>query len=84
MTAWIATSFGTLDLRGVHGAGEVGTVAVTPVNSADPIVLREPADELWRRLVAGPIDDETLDDDDRAVLHDFESLGLASTRLDSP
>ena len=84
MTAWIATSFGTLDLRGVHGAGEVGTVAVTPVNSADPIVLREPADELWRRLVAGPIDDETLDDDDRAVLHDFESLGLASTRLDDP
>lgn len=84
MTGWIATAFGSLDLRGVAGAAEVGTVAVTPVVAADPIVLREPAAGLWHRLVDGPIDDATLDDDERGMLEEFAALGLASTRLDDP
>ncbi|MEI2278542.1 nucleotidyltransferase family protein [Paenarthrobacter ilicis] len=78
MTRWVAIAYGALDLRGWHEnhAGvEVMLLATVP---SEPLGLIGAPASLWRRLVAGPVADTALTPDERLLVREFASVGLAS------
>jgi len=85
MSQWVAISYGALDLRGTPSGDASGTeVAVTPVFPGEPVLLSGEVADLWRSLVAGPVDDVGLSLSARELLVGFEEYGIASRDGEHP
>lgn len=80
MVAWVAISYGALDVRGLTGFSDGVEVLVTPIMPAEPLALFGTGAALWQRLVSeGPVDDGALDEHERDIVREMAQVGLAST-----
>lgn len=84
MTSWIAIGLGATDLRGADVGDSRAETAIIPVRPAEPVAITGAVAGLWRRLVAGPVEDSELTEDERALVRDFASYGIASDGPDDP
>lgn len=79
MTAWIAISYGALDIRGLRTEAETEVdYMLLPVDPGPPIGLTGEPAELWLRLVNGPVEDAELGGDERRLVREFAEAGIAS------
>lgn len=81
--AWVAVSYGALD---VHGWGDAPTgvdIMLLPVYPVDePIGLVGQPAALWHRLINDPVNDSELSVREREIVREFEIVGMASRKLD--
>lgn len=83
MSAWIAASFGALDVSGLDSFPGA-SVLVTPTIPGQPLALFGEGAEVWRRLVAeGPVPEGDLTAAEREIVHDMAALGIATTDVES-
>ena len=76
--------YGALDLREAAFVDADADCAVTPVLPGEPVILTTAAGELWRKLVARPVEDSDLGPDDRSLAREFADYGIASSNLAHP
>lgn len=84
MTAWVAISYGALDLRDWHDNRTSVEIMLLSTLPSEPIGLEGQVAELWRRLVYGPVADDEFVDDERELLQEFEAAGIASQDCNHP
>lgn len=84
MTSWIAVGLGATDLRGADVGDSGAEAAIIPVRPADPVAITGAVAGLWRRLVAGPVEDAELGEDERALVREFADYGIASADEGDP
>lgn len=85
MSTWSAVSYGTLDISaGGYGMPEGSELLVTPIIPAPPRLLHGAGADLWRRLVAQPLDFDDLSQEDQAILIEMQDLGIASSEPSHP
>lgn len=84
MTSWIAIGLGAADLRGIDVGDSGAEAAIIPARPADPVAIGGAVADLWRRMVAGPVEDAELDENERALVHEFADYGIASDDGDDP
>lgn len=78
MSSWVAVAFGALDIRTHEFGADRYEYVVTPISHGEPLMLHGVGAEVWRRLVGGPVPDSDLDNEERRVVEDMYSLGIAS------
>ncbi len=83
MGAWVAIAYGALDLTGLDLEVEDRCAVLSTLPSL-PVFLRPDAEALWRRLLAGPLDDAELDLEQRELLAGFADFGIASDDVEHP
>ncbi|MCK2035918.1 nucleotidyltransferase family protein [Microbacterium sp. SSW1-49] len=76
---WIAVSNGAVDVRGLEYdvEGAEAEIAITPVLPGQPLVIAGDVAELWRSLFGQGVTDEHLSDQDRELVREFVSAGIA-------
>jgi len=82
---WIAVCYGALDVEArddFEGLPELLVLPVFPV--ANPVALSGEVASFWRRMVAGPVTDEEVTEDERYLLAEFAAFGIASCVLTHP
>lgn len=84
MSTWVAIAFGALDLRGSEYEAEGFEIVAVPAIPGPPAFLFGEGAAVWRTLLAGPVDDRTLTERDREIVHDLAGMGLASKRTEDP
>ncbi|MDR6987984.1 hypothetical protein J2Y66_002482 [Paenarthrobacter nitroguajacolicus] len=84
MTGWVAIAYGALDLRGWHeNQTDVELMLLATVPS-EPMGLAGMPANLWRKLMHGPLPESDFDDDERALVHEFASAGIAARDASHP
>lgn len=83
MPEWVAISYGALDMRNRDDRGDY-EMLLLPVVPSTPLGIAGEVAELWRRLVAEPVGEDELTDDERALVREFEDVGIASQDLEHP
>ncbi|GAA2097054.1 MULTISPECIES: nucleotidyltransferase family protein [Brevibacterium] len=83
MTAWIAVSYGALDVSARSDFGDA-EILVTPTVPGVPLALPAGGAALWRRLAEHPVEAAGLDEDERTIVEEMCESGLASTDLHHP
>ena len=85
-TAWVATAYAALDIRGLDTAAQRGIecMVLPTLPCEEPIGLHGEAAELWLRLLDGPVADAILTDPQRALVREFAEFGLAAQNPDHP
>lgn len=78
-TQWIALANGALDIRDHELGTAGGEIIATPAVPGLPRFLHGVGARLWRRMVDAPLEDEILSGEEREILEEMASLGLAST-----
>jgi len=78
MSSWVAVSFGALDVRSHEFGADRYEYVVTPVRPGEPVMLHGVGADIWRRLVDGPVADAELSAEERHVIEDMDSMGIAS------
>ncbi|MFE4196486.1 nucleotidyltransferase family protein [Paenarthrobacter sp. NPDC056912] len=84
MTSWVATAYGALDLRGWHENQSDVEVMLLATLPSEPIGLAGMPAGLWRKLIEGPVQEGDLQEDERALVHEFEAAGIASRNAAHP
>lgn len=85
MSRWVAISFGALEVTPeTFNVSQQVEILVTPVIPARPRLLVGRGADLWRRLVAGPVDISSLDELDQQVLEEMAEFGIASADVSHP
>lgn len=85
MSAWVAVSYGALDVRGredFEGLPEILVLPVFPVGS--PVGLAGEVAEFWRRFVEAPVSDDDLTDEERELVEEFTAFGIVSSEFEHP
>lgn len=84
--SWVAASYGALDVRERPSAvgADVEYILLPTLPSSEPIGLQGEPAALWRRLVAGPVSEDELGAEQRALVREFEEFGLATRDLGHP
>lgn len=81
MPSWVAVAYGALDVSRFSSDWADAELLVVSTLPSDPIgLLGEPA-VLWRRLVSGPVPEESLSRGERQMVEEFADFGIASTDL---
>jgi len=80
---WVAISFGALDVAD-DDRFPGSDLLVTPALPALPLAFSANGASVWRRLVAGPVDEEALDASEIDIVHEMAEMGLASSDLEHP
>ncbi|MFB3978848.1 nucleotidyltransferase family protein [Microbacterium proteolyticum] len=76
-TGWVAIASGALDVRASTPFSSDIEILVAPAIPGEAMWVAGAGARLWRRLVhGGPLN--TRDDEERSMLHDMETLGIAS------
>lgn len=81
--SWVAVASAVLGRRGDAGVFPGVEVVVLPVTPAAPVGLAGGHADLWLRLVDGPVADEDMNEDERAVVLEYARAGIASDDVDS-
>lgn len=81
MAEWVAVAYGALDITGREDFDD-SEILILPTIPSTPIGLTGVVAALWRQLVAAPVDDSSLTDDQFGLLREFEQAGIASRNLD--
>ncbi|MFT3874820.1 MAG: nucleotidyltransferase family protein [Propioniciclava sp.] len=76
--AWIATSYGALDLRNDPVASQEMDYLILSSLPSFPVGLKGEEGAFWRRLADGPVPDDELSPAERSLVGEFETFGLAS------
>lgn len=84
VTSWNAVGLGAVDLRGFDVRDSGIETAIIPVKPAEPAAIKGSVAEVWRRLLDGPVSDEQLSEDDRALVRQFSDYGIASKDPNHP
>lgn len=84
--SWVATSYGALDIRQLPSAADSGIecMLLPILPASEPIGLQGEVAALWRRLVASPVTGGELQDEQLALVREFETFGLATRDLHHP
>lgn len=78
MTKWVAVAYGALGLREWHESQSEVEVILLPITPSEPVGLIGNPAVLWERLVAGPVSEEEMSQEERMLVHEFADFGLAS------
>ena len=81
MTSWVATAYGVLDVRDTQFSETGARYLVLGTLPSEPIGLIEPYASLWASLVAGPVNEVDMTDDEFSIVREFETAGIASTHV---
>lgn len=80
---WVAVAYGALDVESSEAFDDELSVLLLPVYPVQtPLGLSGEPAALWRRLVASPLVDSDLTDDERTLVESFATHGIASSDLD--
>ncbi|MGB4779256.1 hypothetical protein [Microbacterium sp.] len=82
--SWVAVAYGVLDVTRLGAFPDDVELLVVPARPHVPLALKRKGAALWRRMVAHPVPDAQLDDDEREIVHDMLSIGLATADPEHP
>lgn len=81
---WVAVAYGALDVHECDQFTDETELIVVPIKPTEPLALPSIGAALWRKLVNGPVSDDALDEEERAVVREMADAGLASADLGHP
>ncbi len=81
---WVAIAYGALDVRESESFTEGTELLVVPTLPAEPMALQADGAGLWWRLLAGPLSETELTEDELEIVEQMEALGIASQDPDHP
>lgn len=82
--AWVAIAYGALDVRESESFTEGTELLVVPTLPAEPMALQAGGADLWWRLLAGPLSETELTEDELEIVEQMEALGIASQDANHP